>query len=110
MTTYRAFVQKYINPSISHKDYLLNSSMGLAGEAGEFIDAVKKHLFQGHPLDSSKLVNELGDILFYAELAAIALNIDTKTVIQRNMHKLRTRYPDGFTEEKSQHRRQPDER
>lgn len=102
--SYREFVKAYINPDVKGKDYLLNASMGLAGEAGEFIDAVKKHLFQGHPLDSSKLVNELGDILFYAELAAIALNIDTATVRQRNMHKLRTRYPDGFKAEKSVNR------
>ncbi len=101
MSTYREFVKRYMNPNVDQKDWLQNAAMGLAGEAGEFIDQVKKTLFQGHPLDSTKLVNELGDILFYAELAAIALNIDTKTVRERNMHKLRTRYPDGFKTEQS---------
>lgn len=104
MSTYREFVKKHINPDVPQKSYLQAAAMGLAGETGEFIDQVKKHLFQGHPIDAAKLVNELGDILFYAEWAAIALNIDTKTVKERNMHKLRARYPDGFKAKNSQER------
>lgn len=38
---------------------ILNGVMGLNGEAGECIDIVKKHLFQGHKLDEAKLIDEL---------------------------------------------------
>lgn len=36
-------------------------SMGLAGEAGELIDLLKKHLAHGHPLDKELLIKEAGD-------------------------------------------------
>lgn len=94
--TYRDFVQSRINPDVPRDSYLTNAAMGLAGEAGEFVDALKKHLFHGHPIDATKLIKELGDILFYAEMAAIALNVDTEEVIQRNVDKLSARYPNGF--------------
>lgn len=71
---------------------------------GECIDIVKKHLFQGHELDINKLVDELGDVLWYAAVTAAGIGVTLEDVMQHNIDKLRKRYPDGFNAERSIHR------
>lgn len=83
---------------------VLNGVMGLNGEAGECIDIVKKHLFQGHELYIDKLVDELGDVLWYAAVTAAGIGVTLEDVMQHNIDKLRKRYPDGFDVERSVHR------
>lgn len=85
-------------------DHILNGVMGLNGEAGECIDIVKKNLFQGHPLDTDKLIDELGDVLWYVAITAAAIGCELNDVMQHNIDKLRKRYPDGFDVERSVHR------
>lgn len=83
---------------------IVNGLMGLNGEAGEAIDILKKHLFQGHELDKEHLAKELGDCAWYIAVSANALGYDLEAILQMNVDKLRTRYPDGFVTEKSLHR------
>ena len=87
-------------------DLLMNGVMGLNGEAGECIDMVKKHLFQGHPLDTSKLAEELGDVAWYLAVTARAIDYDLETILKMNVQKLKERYPDGFDEERSNNRKE----
>ena len=87
---------------------LLNGVLGLAGESGECVDMMKKHLFQGHPLDRKHMLLELGDIAWYLCTAAYALGCDGETVLQMNIDKLRKRYPNGFEVERSLHRKEGD--
>lgn len=89
---------------IEQYDLTLNGVMGLNGEAGECIDIVKKHLFQGHPLDTDKLVDELGDVLWYVAITADGIGVPLEDIMQHNIDKLRKRYPDGFDAERSIHR------
>lgn len=103
-TEYQRLAMTTLNPELSKKDVLINAVMGLCGESGEAIDIVKKHLHQGHELDQDKLVKELGDIAWYLAEAAYALDIPLDDVLQRNIDKLRARYPEGFDTEKSIHR------
>ena len=84
--------------------YLLNGVMGLCGEAGEVIDLVKKHLHQGHDLDHVKVVEELGDVLWYCALIAEAVGATLSEVMLINEKKLEERYPEGFSKERSIHR------
>ena len=93
-----------LNPALSKQDVLLNGVMGLCGEAGECIDLVKKHLHQGHPLDSEKLAKELGDVAWYLAETAWALDIALEDVLRGNLDKLKKRYPQGFDAEKSMNR------
>ena len=86
------------------ESYLLNGVMGLCGEAGEVIDLVKKHLFQGHELDRDKVVEELGDVIWYCALIAEAVRFPLGLVMEMNISKLIKRYPDGFSEERSVNR------
>ena len=87
---------------------LLNGLMGLNGEAGEAIDILKKHLFQGHELDTAHMAKELGDVAWYLAVSANAIGYDLETIMQMNVDKLKARYPDGFDVEHSLHRNQDD--
>lgn len=87
---------------------LLNGLMGLNGEAGEAIDILKKHLFQGHELDTVHMAKELGDVAWYLAVSADAIGYDLETVMQMNVDKLKVRYPDGFDAEHSLYRNKDD--
>lgn len=87
---------------------LINGLMGLNGEAGEAIDILKKHLFQGHELESEHLAKELGDVAWYLAVTADALGYTLEEILQMNVEKLRARYPDGFDSERSAHRKKDD--
>ena len=97
------------NPARSERDVLLNGVMGLCGESGEAIDIVKKWLAQGHELDKAHLAKELGDIAWYLAETATALGLTLEEILQANIDKLRARYPEGFSTEKSLHRKELDQ-
>lgn len=80
---------------------LLNGLMGLNGESGECIDIMKKHLFQGHELDRKHLMEELGDCAWYLAVSCEALGVTLEEVLQKNIDKLKKRYPDGFDKARS---------
>ena len=92
----------------SNDEILLNGVMGLAGESGECVDMMKKHLFQGHELDKEHMAKELGDVAWYIALSAYAMGYDLETILQMNVDKLRKRYPNGFEAERSLHRQEGD--
>ena len=96
------------NKTLNSFHQLENGIMGLNGEAGECIDILKKHLFQGHKLDKEHIAKELGDIAWYLALSAEAIGYDLETIMQMNVDKLRARYPDGFDTEHSIHRAKND--
>lgn len=73
-----------------------NFGMGLAGEAGETCDLLKKHLFHGQPLDREKLIKEMGDVLWYLAALASTVKVPLSEVAERNIIKLKARYPEGF--------------
>lgn len=85
-------------------DHILNGVMGLNGEAGECIDIVKKWHYQGHELDTKKLKDELGDVLWYVAITAAGIGAELNDIMQHNIDKLRKRYPEGFDAERSIHR------
>lgn len=84
-----------------NNELLINGLMGLCGEAGECIDILKKHKFQGHKLDKEKLKEELGDVAWYLAIASEGLGYKLSDILDGNIEKLKKRYPDGFDTEKS---------
>ena len=98
---YQSLALRTLNPELSRKDVLINGVMGLCGESGEAIDIVKKWLAQGHELDREKLAKELGDIAWYLAETAWALDIPLEDILRANIEKLRARYPEGFSAERS---------
>lgn len=71
--------------------------MGLAGEAGEVCDLLKKVVHHGRGLDRTKLIEELGDVLWYGAHLANVLGVSLGDVAEANIDKLRRRYPNGFS-------------
>lgn len=104
MREYQAAAARTINADLPKREQLMNMAFGLAGEIGEVVDVLKKHLFQGHELDAGKLVDELGDVLWYVSGMAGIVGFGLDLVAQRNVDKLKARYPDGFSAERSRHR------
>lgn len=105
---YQKLAMKTLNPKLDKKDVLINGVMGLCGESGEAIDIVKKHLAQGHELDTEHLAKELGDIAWYLAETATAIGYDLEDILQMNIEKLKKRYPQGFATENSIHRKEDD--
>ena len=101
---YQLLAYTTANKELAPFDQLRNAAYGLNGEAGEVIDILKKHEFQGHNLDTDALVKELGDVAWYLALACTAMGITMSAVLERNIDKLRKRYPEGFDANKSIHR------
>lgn len=101
---YQQEAMTLLNPALTEKDVLMNALMGLCGESGEAIDVMKKHLFQGHPLDRAKLLKELGDVAWYLAEAATGLGVPLSEILQGNLDKLHARYPQGFDTNRSQNR------
>ena len=101
---YQEKAMYYLNSKTKKEDLLLNSAMGLCGEAGEVIDLIKKAKFHGHDLDKDDLIKELGDVGWYLAQAATALDIDLEDILQAKLNKLALRYPEGFSEKNSKNR------
>jgi NTP pyrophosphatase (non-canonical NTP hydrolase) len=77
---------------------LLTAGVGINAEGGEFLEIIKKMVFQGKPwTDDNRehLIIELGDLLWYVAQATQALGITFDEVIATNVKKLEKRYPDG---------------
>ena len=83
---------------------LITSALGLAGEAGEFSDIVKKWWAHGHPLDVEKLDKEAGDVLWYLARYAAWRKKSLTQLAHQNIDKLRSRYPNGFETSRSMNR------
>ena len=102
---YQKMALSTLNPALGKQDVLITGVMGLCGESGEAIDIVKKHLAQGHPLDREGLIKELGDVAWYLAETAYALDVSLDEVFQRNIDKLKARYPEGFDASRSVERK-----
>lgn len=98
---YQTLAMVTLNPALDRREMLINSVMGLCGESGEAIDIVKKWMAQGHTLDKHRLAKELGDIAWYLAEAATALDMPLEEILYANIDKLRKRYPEGFSSDRS---------
>ena len=77
---------------------LLTSGVGINAEGGEFLEIIKKMVFQGKPWNEDNrehLIIELGDIMWYVAQATQALGISMEEVLDTNITKLSKRYPAG---------------
>ena len=91
-------------PEATPRENILMAAIGLSEEAGEAAGLVKKWAFQGHRLDKDKVIEEVGDDLFYAVVLLLSVGSTLEEAICRNMEKRRNRYPDGFDPERSRNR------
>ena len=91
---------------------LLTAAVGMSAEGGEFLEIVKKIIFQGKPYNEDNVRHlkiELGDILWYVAQACMALDISLDEITDMNIDKLSKRFPDGyFSEYYSENRKEGD--
>ena len=87
---------------------LLTAAVGISAEGGEFMEIVKKMVFQGKPWNHDNrehLIIELGDVMWYVMQACMALDVSIEDVVAGNVEKLKKRYPGGeFDVYKSENR------
>ena len=82
----------------ANPERLATAAVGLSAESGEFLEIVKKMVFQGKPWDEHNrkhLIIELGDVMWYVAQACMALDTSFEEVIEGNIKKLEKRYPGG---------------
>ena len=91
---------------------LLTAAVGMSAESGEFIEVVKKMIFQGKPVNEENLFHlkrELGDVMWYVAQACMALDTSFDEIVEMNVEKLKARYPGGeFDVHKSENRKKGD--
>ena len=95
---YEDFVAARFTKRSTGEDGLLHCAIGISGEAGELLDAVKKLWVYGKPLDNVNVIEEMGDIEFYMQALRSLLGVTREQVLQANIEKLTKRYPVGYTD------------
>lgn len=93
---YQSAASRTISPDQDNEERKLNAALGLAGEAGEVVELIKKARFHGKPYDVDAIKKELGDVLWYVNQMTHAHGLSLAEIAQANIDKLRKRYPDGF--------------
>lgn len=93
--------------SMSISDVLV-ACLGLSGEVGELTGMVKKFIFHETSLDEIHFQKELGDIMWYIALMCEACGYDMDRIMQMNIKKLKSRYPEGFNVYAANHRHKGD--
>jgi NTP pyrophosphatase (non-canonical NTP hydrolase) len=84
--------QDIIDSLTGDKADLWHMATGVSGEAGELLDAIKKHVIYNKPIDRANIVEELGDLRFYMQGIMNNLNITEEEIIEGNKAKLSVRY------------------
>ena len=87
-----------------------HGAIGICTESGELLDAYKKYLWYGKKLDLPNILEEVGDLLFYVNAVLKAHNFTFEQAMDINIKKLRKRYGESFSEEKSLKRDLKEER
>lgn len=88
-----------------------NAASGLGSEVGEILEIYKKVYFHGHPLDEATMYHlerETGDLMWYVMLQCFANGWDPAEILSMNIQKLKDRYPEGFSTERSMNRAKED--
>jgi NTP pyrophosphatase (non-canonical NTP hydrolase) len=93
LVSYADFVAGLFKCKETHAASLIHAAVGAAGEAGELLDALKKHWVYNKPLDRENVIEELGDMQFYMMAVQLLLGITSQDILQAHVKKLSIRYP-----------------
>ena len=97
--------QDIINDLTPEKADLLHMAVGVSGEAGELLDAVKKAVIYNKQMDLENIIEELGDLEFYMSKIRQIVGITREEILQRNIDKLSVRYAKGkYSNDQAQER------
>lgn len=94
-----------VHQMTSSKAHILHMAIGVSGESGELLDAVKKAVIYNKMLDRDNAIEELGDLEFYMEGLRQGLGITREETLVANINKLdKQRYPNGYSDAAAQER------
>jgi NTP pyrophosphatase (non-canonical NTP hydrolase) len=96
-TAYQEQTERTVAPCQTVEERLTLAALGMAGETGEVVDLVKKHLFNHKEVNVEKIKDECGDVLWYMSILLNTLGLTFEDVMQGNIEKLRRRHTNGFT-------------
>ena len=77
---------------------VLHALMGITTECGELMDQLKKHLIYGKLFDDINIMEEDGDLRWYLSLLEFGCNYSPNEAQEKNIAKLKARFPNKFTE------------
>lgn len=105
-------VKSYVNiqPHTDDKDTVLNWLTGLNEEVGEVNNVIKHHYWGNENINKENLAKEIGDVLWYLSALCSSFNISLDTIALLNIEKLKYRYKDSFTNEKSKLRKENEQK
>jgi NTP pyrophosphatase (non-canonical NTP hydrolase) len=100
---YQALAARTINKDLTPMETELHALHGMVGEIGE-IHSIYQKSYQGHAPDEEEMKKELGDLLWFVAEYCTVREWDLEDIMYMNIEKLRKRYPEGFSEDKSVNR------
>lgn len=72
--------------------HLIHMALGVAGESGELVDAIKRYAIYRKPIDKDNIKEELGDLLWFIEGVCQAVGFTKEECMEANIEKLKQRY------------------
>ena len=97
---YQELARRTQNAVLAPDYWVEHATWGLGSEVGEVLGLFQKTR-QGHQLDREKVIEELGDVMWFVAELCDCVDVSMDEVAARNVEKLRKRYPDGFSAERS---------
>jgi NTP pyrophosphatase (non-canonical NTP hydrolase) len=107
LNEYQRLAARTINPVLTEADNEFHALHGMVGEIGE-LNSLYQKVFQGHAFDEDHAMSELGDLLWFIAEYCTAMGWELDVVAQKNINKLKARYPEGFNINRSLHRAEGD--
>lgn len=104
LAEFRAHTKRLFVKPDSDVEKMVHAVLGVSGEAGELVDAIKKHWIYEKPLDKENVLEECGDLLFYLDRILDLCGYTIEDAIEHNIEKLRVRYPEGYTDQAARDR------
>jgi len=101
LTEYQELAARTRNDAMTFTEHLTFGGLGVAGEAGEVANKIKKIIYHLHPCEYEWLMEELGDVLWHIADLCTTLHVSLENVAEGNLGKLKRRYPEGFSAERS---------
>jgi NTP pyrophosphatase (non-canonical NTP hydrolase) len=92
---YQRSAARTLNPALDERGRLVDAAAGLSEEAGEALAHVRKHVFQGRPLERDRLAEELGDALWCLAATAGAIGVSLGSIAAGNLEKIERRASGG---------------
>lgn len=104
---YQKLAARTINNNLLPDQNRMHALHGMVGEIGE-LHSIYQKVYQGHKFNTNHAMKELGDLLWFIAEYCTVSGWNLEDVMELNLKKLKGRYPDGFDEEKSLHRKKGD--